>query len=242
MLTSKYFILILISIHTFGISGSWLTSCKSCLQVLNICNYCQTFEECNKCFGDICPQCLSDIFNYGQSTFYCDSLISYHVAVCGYYCKPNTVGNAYCDYLTGKCTCSTDSSNVNTTLATTIGEITTTVEIIPDTTSEIVIDPITETPIEPTHETTTEIVIDPITEDLTVSISDTTTSISITETNTPWNSNLYQTSCLPCTDILEECSTCLKDSCYTWYFKFNIYNKKGRMSSSRLILNLKFEF
>ena len=203
MFTSKYFSLILISIHTLGISGSWLTSCKPCLQVLNRCNYCQTFEECDVCFNGICPTCLSDLFKYGQSDLYCDSLISYHVAACGYYCKPGTAINSYCDNLTGKCTCSTDSSNVNTTMPTTIAELTTTLEIIP--------------------ETTTEIVIDPITEDLTVSISDTTTSTSTTATSTLWNSNLYQTSCLPCTDILEECSTCLKSSCYTWYFKFKFF-------------------
>ena len=224
MFKSKHFVFILISINILGIFGSWLTSCKPCLEVLNRCNECKNYDECKICFDGICPQCLNDVFNFGNSNFYCDTLISYHNASCSYYCKPSNALSGYCDFYNGICKCiTTDSTDFPiTSTTTTETELTTPIEITELVTSE-----------QPTAEQITS--EEPATsvaeltnnEEPTTTTTLTTTKLASTlATTTKWNSNSWKTSCLPCTDILEECSTCLKSGCYTWYVKLCIINKK----------------
>ena len=178
MFENKYFLLFLISFNILGTYGSWLVSCKPCLETLLQCNKCTDFNECSVCFDGICPNCLSDIFNFGSSYFYCDSLIAYHNASCNYYCKPSSALYGYCDYLNGVCKCITaDSSSTTTTSSlTTISETTTNL-----ITSE---EPSTSTLASTNRITTTE----------------TTSTLA---TATKWNNNLWKSSCVPCTDVLE---------------------------------------
>ena len=106
---STFFFVILylqLTIQFHETSGSWVISCKPCIEVLNSCNFCKSKGDCLDCVMNIdtsCFNCFNDIFSYGQSTFNCDSAITYQKLACNYYCKPKLAGE--CNKVNGKCTC-----------------------------------------------------------------------------------------------------------------------------------------
>ena len=217
-------------------AGNWQLSCKACVEVMVSCDFCRNPDECLECAANLsntqCYNCMNDIFYGSVVPFFCSNTIKYHQLACGYYCKSSD-SFGQCDSSSGECLCytsplstvATSSTSMPTTEHITTEHITTEPIITehittePITTEPITTEPITTEPITTESTTTTSTTTSTITSITTEPTTTTTSTDSTTKiltTAIPWNAELWKTSCIPCNDILDECSQCLKDECYKW--------------------------
>ena len=203
-------------------AGNWQLSCKACVEVMVSCDFCRTPDECLECAANLsntqCHNCMNDIFYGSVVPFYCSNTIKYHQLACGYYCKSSD-SFGQCDSYSGECLCSTSPVS---TVATSSTSMPTTEPITtePLTTEPLATEPLATEPLttEPlaTEPLTMESTTTSITNEPTTTTTSTTSTTKILTTAVPWNADLWKTSCIPCNDILDECSQCLKDECYKW--------------------------
>lgn len=189
-------------------SKFWVTSCKPCVDVLKVCDYCTTNRECLDCVYETsntqCYNCLNEIFSTGNA-FYCDNEFEYHNIACKYFCKTKNSSDGLCDYDSGECLCSGTP------------EITTAESILLTTAEFVTQEPITQEPITQeiaTSEEPATTAENLITQEITTSEEPTTTTTK--RTTRPTTTISPFASCMDSIEELKKCKDCAKDDCYEW--------------------------